>query len=128
MARNKRAAIRREQKEHDKNKLSMNEKQWFIKQTASGIGKSAFEKLMQRYYKYGHDRGMELAAGIIFLALHEHFGFGTKRIQTLMKCISDESIKMDEEPTKFNVNWYIQQLNDVLDIQFQQTCNVNPLE
>ncbi len=128
MARNKRAAIRREQKEHDKNKLSMNEKQWFIKQTASGIGKSAFEKLMQRYYKYGHDRGMELAAGIIFLALHEHFGFGTKRIQTLMKCISDESIKMDEEPTKFNVNWYIQQLNDVLDIQFQQTSNVNPLE
>lgn len=93
MARNKRAAIRREQKEHDKNKLSMNEKQWFIKQTESGIGKSAFEKLMQRYYKYGHDRGMELAAGIIFLALHEHFGFGTKRIQTLMKCISDESIK-----------------------------------
>jgi hypothetical protein len=108
VARNKRAAIRREQKEHDKNKLSMNEKQWFIKQTESGIGKSAFEKLMQRYYKYGHDRGMELAAGIIFLALHEHFGFGTKRIQTLMKCISDESIKMDEEPTKFNVNWYIQ--------------------
>lgn len=128
MARNKRAAIRREQKEHDKNKLSMNEKQWFIKQTESGIGKSAFEKLMQRYYKYGHDREMELAAGIIFLALHEHFGFGTKRIQTLMKCISDESIKMDEEPTKFNVNWYIQQLNDVLDIQFQQTGNVNPLE
>lgn len=128
MARNKRAAIRREQKEHDKNKLSMNEKQWFIKQTESGIGKSAFEKLMQRYYKYGHDRGMELAAGIIFLALHEHFGFGTKRIQALMKCISDESIKMDEEPTKFNVNWYIQQLNDVLDIQFQQTGNVNPLE
>lgn len=128
MARNKRAAIRREQKEHDKNKLSMNEKQWFIKQTASGIGKSAFEKLMQRYYKYGHDRGMELAAGIIFLALHEHFGFGTKRIQTLMKRISDESIKMDEEPTKFNVDWYIQQLNDVLDIQFQQTGNVNPLE
>lgn len=128
MARNKRAAIRREQKEHDKNKLSMNEKQWFIKQTESGIGKSAFEKLMQRYYKYGHDRGMELAAGIIFLALHEHFGFGTKRIQTLMKCISDESIKMDEEPTKFNVNWYIQQLNDVLDIHFQQTGNVNPLE
>lgn len=128
MARNKRAAIRREQKEHDKNKLSMNEKQWFIKQTESGIGKSAFEKLMQRYYKYGHDRGMELAAGIIFLALHEHFGFGTKRIQTLMKCISDESIKMDEEPTKFNVNWYIQQLNDVLDIQSQQTSNVNPLE
>jgi hypothetical protein len=128
MSRNKRAAIRREQKEHDKNKLSMNEKQWFIKQTESGIGKSAFEKLMQRYYKYGHDRGMELAAGIIFLALHEHFGFGTKRIQTLMKCISDESIKMDEEPTKFNVNWYIQQLNDVLDIQFQQTGNVNPLE
>lgn len=128
MARNKRAAIRREQKEHDKNKLSMNEKQWFIKQTESGIGKSAFEKLMQRYYKYGHDRGMELAAGIIFLALHEHFGFGTKRIQTFMKCISDESIKMDEEPTKFNVNWYIQQLNDVLDIQFQQTGNVNPLE
>lgn len=128
MARNKRAAIRREQKEHDKNKLSMNEKQWFIKQTAGGIGKSAFEKLMQRYYKYGHDRGMELAAGIIFLALHENFGFGTKRIQTLMKCISDESIKMDEEPTKFNVDWYIQQLNDVLDIQFQQTDNVNPLE
>lgn len=128
MARNKRAAIRREKKEHDKNKLSMNEKQWFIKQTESGIGKSAFEKLMQRYYKYGHDRGMELAAGIIFLALHEHFGFGTKRIQTLMKCISDESIKMDEEPTKFNVNWYIQQLNDVLDIQSQQTSNVNPLE
>lgn len=128
MARNKRAAIRREQKEHGKNKLSMNEKQWFIKQTESGIGKSAFEKLMQRYYKYGHDRGMELAAGIIFLALHEHFGFGTKRIQTLMKCISDESIKMDEEPTKFNVDWYIQQLNDVLDIQFQQTGNVNPLE
>lgn len=128
MARNKRAAIRREQKEHDKNKLSMNEKQWFIKQTESGIGKNAFEKLMQRYYKYGHDRGMELAAGIIFLALHEHFGFGTKRIQTLMKCISDESIKMDEEPTKFNVDWYIQQLNDVLDIQFQQTGNVNPLE
>lgn len=128
MARNKRAAIRREQKEHDKNKLSMNEKQWFIKQTESGIDKSAFEKLMQRYYKYGHDRGMELAAGIIFLALHEHFGFGTKRIQTLMKCISDESIKMDEEPTKFNVDWYIQQLNDVLDIQFQQTGNVNPLE
>lgn len=128
MARNKRAAIRREQKEHDKNKLSMNEKQWFIKQTASGIGKSAFEKLMQRYYKYGHDRGMELAVGIIFLALHEHFGFGTKRIQTLMKYISDESIKMDEEPTKFNVDWYIQQLNDVLDIQFQQTGNVNPLE
>lgn len=128
MARNKRAAIRREQKEHDKNKLSMNEKQWFIKQTESGIGKSTFEKLMQRYYKYGHDRGMELAAGIIFLALHEHFGFGTKRIQTLMKCISDESIKMDEEPTKFNVNWYIQQLNDVLDIQSQQTGNVNPLE
>lgn len=128
MARNKRAAIRREQKEHDKNKLSMNEKQWFIKQTESGIGKSAFEKLMQRYYKYGHDRGMELAAGIIFLALHEHFGFGTKRIQTLMKYISDESIKMDEEPTKFNVDWYIQQLNDVLDIQFQQTDNVNPLE
>jgi hypothetical protein len=128
MSRNKRAAICREQKEHDKNKLSMNEKQWFIKQTESGIGKSAFEKLMQRYYKYGHDRGMELAAGIIFLALHEHFGFGTKRIQTLMKCISDESIKMDEEPTKFNVNWYIQQLNDVLDIQFQQTGNVNPLE
>ena len=128
MARNKRADIRREQKEHDKNKLSMNEKQWFIKQTESGIGKSAFEKLMQRYYKYGHDRGMELAAGIIFLALHEHFGFGTKRIQTLMKCISDESIKMDEEPTKFNVDWYIQQLNDVLDIQFRQTGNVNPLE
>lgn len=45
MARNKRAAIRREQKEHDKNKLSMNEKQWFIKQTESGIGKNAFEKL-----------------------------------------------------------------------------------
>ena len=128
MARNKRADIRREQKEHDKNKLSMNEKQWFIKQTESGIGKSAFEKLMQRYYKYGHDRGIELAAGIIFLALHEHFGFGTKRIQTLMKCISDESIKMDEEPTKFNVDWYIQQLNDVLDIQFRQTGNVNPLE
>lgn len=128
MARNKRAAIRREQKEHDKNKLSMNEKQWFIKQTESGIGKSAFEKLMQRYYKYGHDRGMELASGIIFLALHEHFGFGTKRIQTLMKCISDESIKMDEKPTKFNVDWYIQQLNDVLDIQLQQTSNVNPLE
>lgn len=128
MARNKRAAIRREQKEHDKNKLSMNEKQWFINQTESGIGKNAFEKLMQRYYKYGHDRGMELAAGIIFLALHEHFGFGTKRIQTLMKCISDESIKMDEEPTKFNVDWYIQQLNDVLDIQFQQKGNVNPLE
>ena len=46
MARNKRAAIRREQKEHDKNKLSMNEKQWFIKQTEGGIGKNAFEKLM----------------------------------------------------------------------------------
>jgi len=35
---------------------------------------------------------------------------------------------MDEEPTKFNVDWYIQQLNDVLDIQFQQKGNVNPLE
>ena len=71
---------------------------------------------------------MELAAGIIFLALHEHFGFGTKRIQKLMKCISDESIKMDEEPTKFNVDWYINQLEEVLNVKFEQQENVNPLD
>ena len=45
-----------------------------------------------------------------------------------MKCISDESIKMDEEPTKFNVDWYINQLEEVLNVKFEQQENVNPLD
>lgn len=59
---------------------------------------------------------MELACGIIFLALHEYYGFGTKRIMRLMECVGKESLKMDEVATKFNVDWYINQL--------REKCNV----
>lgn len=100
MAVNRRAAMRREQKQMDKlNKL-----------------KPTTEVLMKKSFMNGKVYGMELATGIIFLALCEEFGFGKKRIERLIDRISKESMKMDEEPTKFNVDWYIQQVNEKTDI------------
>lgn len=48
----------------------------------------------------------------MFLALCEEFGFGNKRINRLIERISDESLKMDEDPTKFNVDWYIDKVRE----------------
>lgn len=96
MAVNKRAAMRREAKERAK----------------LMSGKPTQEKLMARAYVAGKNEGLELATGIIFLALHEKFDFGQKRLEKLIKCISDESLKMDEDATKFNVDYYIKQVQE----------------
>ena len=48
----------------------------------------------------------------MFLALCEEFGFGNKRINRLIERISDESVKMDEDTTKFNVDWYIDKVRE----------------
>lgn len=102
---NRRAAIRREQKRNDK-----------IMKAKSDLP----EVLMKKSYLAGKNEGLELAVGIIFLALHEHYNFGTKRLLKLMDCISVESRKMDEMPTQFNVNWYIQQLHEKCDIKIER--------
>lgn len=107
MARNKRAAIRREKREQEK----------IMKRAESGLTKD----LMAKSFLLGKNEGLEMACGIIFLALHEEFGFGNKRIMKLMDKISEESLKMDEEPTKFNVDWYINQLRDKCNIKIERS-------
>lgn len=104
MARNKRAVMRREKREHEK---LMNNKS------------NSTSILMEKYFYAGRNEGMELASAIIFLALHEDFGFGQKRIKKLMQTISRESMKMDELATKFNVDWYREQMKKVLDFEFE---------
>ena len=107
MARNKRAAIRREKREQEK----------IMKRAESGLTKD----LMAKSFLLGKNEGLEMACGIIFLALHEEFGFGNKRLLKLMDKISEESLKMDEEPTKFNVDWYINQLRDKCNIKIERS-------
>lgn len=68
--------------------------------------------LPKPYKESGKNEGFELATGIMFLALCEEFGFGNKRINRLIERISDESVKMDEDPTKFNVDWYIDKVRE----------------
>lgn len=96
MSYNKRAAMRREKKETEKILSVLSEQ----------------DRVSARFFMAGKNEGMELASGIIFLALCEEFGFGQKRIERLMERISKESIKMDEEPTRFNVDYYIAKLNE----------------
>lgn len=96
MAVNKRAAMRREQRLQEK----------------LTSGKPTTEKLMAKAFIAGKNEGMELATGIIFLSLCEEFGFGGKRIERLIDRISKESMKMDELPTQFNVDWYIQKVHE----------------
>lgn len=108
MAKNKRAAMRRELKERQKmTELASRERK---------NGNELSENIMAECYVRGKDEGMELACGIIFLALHEYYGFGTKRIMRLMECVGKESLKMDEAATKFNVDWYINQLREKCNI------------
>ncbi len=102
---NKRAAIRREQKQMEK---LMNRKE------------NTEEVLMAKAFALGKKEGLELAVGIIFLALHEYYGFGEKRLMKLLDCISIESRKMDEAPTQFNVEWYIRQLSQKCNIKFER--------
>lgn len=102
---NKRASIRRQKKENSK---IMNAK-----------GKSE-EVLMRKAFLAGKNEGMELAVGIIFLALHEHYNFGTKRLMRLMEHVSTESRKMNELPTQFNVDWYIKELYKKCDIKLER--------
>lgn len=96
MAVNKRAAMRREKR---------------VQEKLTG-GKPTQTKLMARAYITGKNEGFEFATGIMFLALCEEFGFGNKRINRLIERISDESVKMDEDPTKFNVDWYIDKVRE----------------
>ena len=88
MAVNKRAAMRREKR---------------VQEKLTG-GKPTQTKLMARAYITGKNEGFELAT--------EEFGFGNKRINRLIERISDESVKMDEDPTKFNVDWYIDKVRE----------------
>lgn len=104
MAANKRAAMRREKREREK---LMNTK-------------DTTANLMAKSFLAGKSEGMELACGLIFLALHEYYGFWNRRIMKLMDYISKESLKMDELPTKFNVDWYIQQLNEKCNLRFER--------
>ena len=101
MATNKRAAMRREKRVREK--LTQ--------------GKQTDQKLMARAFIAGKNGGFETASGIIFLALCEEFGFGAKRIERLMNRISNESLKMDEDATKFNVDYYIQRLHEKCGIE-----------
>lgn len=101
MATNKRAAMRREKRVREK--LTQ--------------GKQTDQKLMARAFIAGKNEGFETASGIIFLALCEEFGFGAKRIERLMNRISNESLKMDEDATKFNVDYYIQRLHEKCGIE-----------
>lgn len=77
------------------------------------------DKMAMKYYKFGLANGMSTSSCIIFLALHEYFGFGEKRINTLMKCVAKESMKMDEAPTEFNVDFYQKKLEEVMDISLE---------
>lgn len=104
MAKNRRAVMRREMREREK---IMNNKS------------NATKVLMEKSFLAGRTEGMELASAIIFLALHEDFNFGKKRIMKLMDSISRESLKMDEPATKFNVDWYRQQMNKKFDLKFE---------
>lgn len=97
--------MRREQKQIDK---VMNSKS------------NRTEDLMKKAFVAGKNEGLDLAVGIIFLALHEYYGFGNKRLMKLTDYISVESRKMDEMPTQFNVNWYIQQLHEKCDIRIER--------
>lgn len=101
MATNKRAAMRREKREREK----------LFK------GSDTQTKLLARSFLAGKNEGMTLATGIIFLALCEEFGFGEKRIERLIGRISKESMKMDEDATKFNVDWYIKKV--------EEKCGIN---
>lgn len=98
MAVNKRAVMRREQRQLDK----LNSK------------KPTTKVLMEKAFLRGQNYGLELASGIIFLALCEEYGFGRKRIERLIDRIQKESMKMDEDATKFNVEWYINMVNQKL--------------
>lgn len=123
MSTNRRAAMRREQKERDKLKLSEQERLWIARGFNDPVGKRALEKSHKRYYDAGRSEGMQTATGIIFLALHEYFGFGSRRFEKLMDCIAKESIKMDEMPTAFNVDYYIRELNKVMKMHFEKCEN-----
>lgn len=105
MQHNRRAMMRREKRAEDK---IMNAKSTMT------------EALMQKAFVSGKKEGLEIAVGIIFLALHEDYGFGKKRLENLIECIKKESMKMDEDATKFNVDWYIQQLNEKCNIKFER--------
>lgn len=96
MASNKRAAMRRELKAREK----LNK------------GPVTTEKLMARAFVAGKNEGIELATAIMSLALHEEYGFGNNRLQKLYERIGKESLKMDELPTQFNVDYYIAKLRD----------------
>lgn len=98
----KRAAMRQEQRQRDK----------IMKSKAPGA-------FINKAYLNGRDDGLTLASGIIFLALHEYFGFGNKRLENLMDCIAKESMKMQYEPTKFNVDYYIKQLKEKTGIEME---------
>ncbi len=74
------------------------------------------EKLMARAYLAGKNEGLELATAIIFLALHENNGFGHKRLTELADVIGTESLKMDEDAIKFNVDYYIHMLHEKVGI------------
>lgn len=119
MAHNRRAAMRREEREQKKQRLNNLEREWLVKATAHPVGGTTLDKMSMKYYKFGLANGMSTASSIIFLALHEYFGFGEKRINKLMECIAKESIKMDEEPTKFNVDYYSKQLQDAVNITIE---------
>lgn len=112
MAVNRRAAMRRENRERQKVHESA------LK--AQRKGDHLSKHLMAECFSRGRDEGLELACGIIFLALHEHFGFGQKRLMKLMDCIGKESLKMDEDATKFNVEWYIKQLREKCNISIER--------
>lgn len=119
MAHNKRAAMRREAREQKKTKLNSLEHEWLARATVHPVGGKALDKMAMKYYKFGLSNGMSTSSCIIFLALHEYFGFGEKRINTLMKCVAKESMKMDEAPTEFNVDFYQKKLEEVMDISLE---------
>lgn len=92
---------------------------WIAKAFSDPAGDQALSKMMKRYYQAGRNEGLQTATGIIMLALHEYYNFGNKRLEKLMECVGKESIKMDENPTKFNVDFYIQKLNEIMKNQIE---------
>ena len=85
----KRAAIRRERKEHRKAEH---------RKAPDGEARRAAEQ--------GRMDGRTLAACIIINVLYDQFGFRDKRLMRMVKQINQEALKFYQEATRFNLEFY----------------------
>lgn len=70
--------------------------------------------VMKRAWLAGKQEGMELATSIILVGLHDHWGFGERRMRKLFEYILSNSNKYEtgDLPTRLNVDYYRQSLRE----------------